>query len=46
MVFQKDGDDLVVNYYQLASIIHVDNNLFIDKIKVVYNNNVITKNIS
>jgi hypothetical protein len=45
MVFQKDRDNLTINYHQIACIIHVDNNPFTDKIKTAYDNNIITKNI-
>jgi hypothetical protein len=40
-IFRKDKDNLILNKRQLVSIIRVDYDLFMDKIKTIYNSNII-----
>jgi hypothetical protein len=44
-IFRKNKDNLILNKRQLVSIIRVDRDLFIDKTKIVYNNNIIAEQI-
>jgi hypothetical protein len=44
-IFRKNKNNLILNKQQLASITRVDSNPFINQIKVVYKNNIITKQI-
>jgi hypothetical protein len=44
-IFRKDKNNLILNKRQLAVIIRVDSNPFIDYIKAIYKDNIITKQI-
>jgi hypothetical protein len=44
-IFRKDRDNLILNKQQLVSITRVDSDPFIDQIKAVYKNNIITEQI-
>jgi hypothetical protein len=44
-IFRKDKDNFILNKRQLVFIIYVDRDLFIDKIKIIYNSDIIAKQI-
>jgi hypothetical protein len=44
-IFRKNKNNFILNKKQLVSIICINRDLFIDKIKSAYNNNIIIKQI-
>jgi hypothetical protein len=40
-IFQKDKNNFILNKKQLVFIIYIDRDLFIDKIKSIYDSNII-----
>jgi hypothetical protein len=44
-IFRKDKNNLILNKRQLAFITRVNSNPFIDKIKAIYKNDIIIKQI-
>jgi hypothetical protein len=44
-IFRKNKDSFILNKQQLVSTTCVDNNPFINQIKIIYKNNIITEQI-
>jgi hypothetical protein len=44
-IFRNDKDNLILNKRQLVFIIYIDCDLFMDKIKAVYNSDIIAEQI-